>query len=204
MRIIYSHGLDSSANSMKGLLLEDYCAVHHPDIEVVRPDLNLPPAEVFTLLCELVGKSEEPLRQTLLMGSSLGGYFTTLVSNHTGCPAVLLNPSTQPHKSLQRFLQGQPEDIDPDAVIYRATGGWQMTSAHLQWFAEHLLTTVSYPAQVLALIKAGDELLDPTIATDFYRDQGAEVVLQSGGDHRMTDFAELLPILLPKALSLVA
>ncbi|CAM4184612.1 YqiA/YcfP family alpha/beta fold hydrolase [Psychrobacter arenosus] len=203
MKIIYIHGLDSSANSMKGLLLEAYCAVHHPNIEVIRPDLNLPPAAVFKLLCELVSE-KEPTSSTLLMGSSLGGYFTTLVSNHTGCPAVLLNPSTQPHISLQRFLQDQPEDIDSDTVIYQSSGGWEITPAHLAWFAEHQLTAVCHPEKMLAWIKAGDELLNPEVATEFYRQQGVEVILQEGGDHRMTDFAELLPILLPKALDLPA
>lgn len=203
MKIIYIHGLDSSANSMKGLLLKAYCTEHHPNIEVVRPDLNLPPAAVFKLLCELVSE-KEPTSSTLLMGSSLGGYFTTLVSNHTGCPAVLLNPSTQPHISLQRFLQDQPEDIDSDTVIYQSSGGWEITPAHLAWFAEHQLTAVRHPEKVLAWIKAGDELLNPEVATEFYRQQGVEVILQEGGDHRMTDFAELLPILLPKALNLLA
>ena len=203
MKIIYIHGLDSSANSMKGLLLEAYFAEHHPNIEVVRPDLNLPPAAVFKVLCELVGEKEDT-SSTLLMGSSLGGYFTTLVSNHTGCPAVLLNPSTQPHISLQRFLQDQPEDIDSDTVIYQSSGGWEITPAHLAWFAEHRLTAVRHPKKMLAWIKAGDELLNPEVGTEFYRQQGVEVILQEGGDHRMTDFAELLPILLPKALDLLA
>jgi len=203
MKIIYVHGLDSSANSMKGLLLEAYCAEHYPDIEVVRPDLNLPPAEVFELLCELANEQEDKGKTTLLMGSSLGGYFTTLVSNHTGCPAALLNPSTQPHISLQRFLTGQSKDIDSDTVIYQSTGGWQITPTHLTWFADHRLAEVDHPEQVLAWIKAGDELLDATIATDFYREQGVQVILQEGGDHRMTDFAELLPTLLPKALNLL-
>jgi hypothetical protein len=203
MKIIYTHGLDSSANSMKGLLLEAYCAEHHPDIEVVRPDLNLPPAAVFKSLCELIGEKES-ISSTLLMGSSLGGYFTTLVSNHTGCAAVLLNPSTQPHISLQRFLQDQPEDIDSHTVIYQSSGGWQITPTHLAWFADHRLTAVRHPEKVLAWIKAGDELLDPSIATSFYREQGVEVVLQEGGDHRITDFADLLPTLLPKALNLLS
>lgn len=203
MKIIYIHGLDSSANSMKGLLLEAYCAEHHSDIEVVRPDLNLPPAAVFKLLCKLVGEQEQT-SSTLLMGSSLGGYFTTLVSNHTGCAAVLLNPSTQPHISLQRFLQDQPENIDSDTVIYQSSSGWEITPAHLAWFAEHRLTAICHPEKVLAWVKAGDELLDPSIATSFYREQGVEVVLQEGGDHRMTDFADLLPTLLAKALNLLS
>lgn len=64
-----------------------------------------------------------------LSGSSLGGYFASLVSNETGCPAVLLNPSAKPHVSLQRFVNDTVIDSiacddNNDTVIYHATGGW--------------------------------------------------------------------------------
>ena len=193
MKIIYVHGLDSSANSMKGLLLEQYCRQNHPDIEVIRPDLNAPPSDVFQTLVELVSGNID----TVLMGSSLGGYFSSLVSNHTGCPAILLNPSIQPHVSLQRFLKGESPDNE-QSIIYQTAGGWHMSLAHLRWFAEHQLTQIDHPERLLALIKAGDELLNPQIAADFYRSQGVEVILQPGGDHRMTDFELQLPLLMQK------
>lgn len=199
MKIIYVHGLDSTANSVKGQLLEQYCVRHHPETEVIRPDLNLPPDQVFSLLTHKVSEGEN----VLIIGSSLGGYFSSLVSNATGCPALLLNPSTQPHISLQRFLADQAQDIAKDSVVYTTTGGWQVTPAHLDWFAEHRLSEVKYPSRMFALIKAGDELLDPQIAADFYRAQGAEVVVQEGGDHRMTDFESQLPMIMKKAKALI-
>ena len=97
MNLIYIHGLDSDANSTKGLLLENYCQQYHPDITVLRPDLNQSPENVVKYLVSLVenannDKSEhsegahlDPTN-TVLIGSSLGGYFSTLISNHTGCP----------------------------------------------------------------------------------------------------------------------
>ena len=110
MNLIYIHGLDSDANSTKGLLLEKYCQHHHPDITVLRPDLNKSPAQVREQLLSLIDglnnskdeQTESP--NTVLVGSSLGGYFSTLISNQIGCPALLLNPSIQPHVTLQRFL----------------------------------------------------------------------------------------------------
>lgn len=200
MKIIYVHGLDSSANSVKGQLLEQYCEQYYPDIEVVRPDLNLPPSEVFQKLCNLVDND----RQTVLMGSSLGGYFSSLVSNHTGCAAILLNPSTQPHISLQRFMAGRPADVDKDAVIYQTSGGWSITLEHLNWFVEHKLVQVQYPKRLFVLIKEGDELLDAQIAADFYQSQKADVMVQSGGDHRMTDFESQLPMIMSRLSKLVA
>ncbi len=79
MNLIYIHGLDSDANSTKGMLLEKYCQRHHPDINVYRPDLNSAPAQVFEQLVKLLTEfSRED--KTVLIGSSLGGYFPPWVA----------------------------------------------------------------------------------------------------------------------------
>ena len=202
MNIIYIHGLDSDANSIKGRLLDEYCQQNHPEIRVVRPDLNQTPAQVFSYLTDLVTKLGKDAK-TVLIGSSLGGYFSTLVSNATGCPALLLNPSTQPHITLQRFEQAGFDNQNKSDVLYTTTGGWEMTAADLQWFAHHQLLTVHYPNKVAALIKDGDELLDAKLSTAFYREQGAAVILQEGGDHRFSDFAEHLPKVIEMVQQLV-
>lgn len=213
MNLIYIHGLDSDANSTKGMLLEKYCQHHHPDINVLRPDLNKSPQDVFDKLISLV---EEWGRDSkvVFVGSSLGGYFSTLVSNHTGCAALLLNPSTQPHVTLQRFAhdlllnndsnEGQGEDELPkNQILYTTAGGWDITSADLQWFADHQLSEVHYPKKIAVFIKEGDELLNPELSKAFYQQQGSTVILQAGGDHRFSDFGEQLPMVINMLQDLV-
>ena len=200
MNLIYIHGLDSDANSTKGRLLEEYCQQYHPDITVLRPDLNQAPAQVFDHILSLIENAKKQsgniegaaveLTNTVLIGSSLGGYFSTLVSNHTGCPALLLNPSTQPHITLQRFANdaissnsdtsGSKDTSSEDYVLHSTAGGWDITNADLQWFADHPLSTVNYPNKVAVLIKEGDELLDPALSQTFYQAQGAKVTVQTG------------------------
>ena len=213
MNLIYIHGLDSDANSTKGMLLEKYCQHHHPDINVLRPDLNKSPQDVFDKLISLV---EEWGRDSkvVFVGSSLGGYFSTLVSNHTGCAALLLNPSTQPHVTLQRFAhdlllnndsdEGQGEDELPkNQILYTTAGGWDITSADLQWFADHQLSEIHYPKKIAVFIKEGDELLNPELSKAFYQEQGSTVILQAGGDHRFSDFGEQLPMVINMLQDLV-
>ncbi|PJX20624.1 hypothetical protein CAP50_12300 [Psychrobacter sp. L7] len=206
MNIIYIHGLDSDANSIKGSLLEEYCRQYDPDIKVLRPDLNKTPDQVFDQMLSLIDSvaSKNPHDQdTVLVGSSLGGYFATLLSNHTGCPALLLNPSIQPHQTLQRFKYNaetkddgaKDEDAKDEAseVLYTTLGGWRITNADLEWFACHQLSSLNYPKKVVALIKEGDELLNSSLSANFYREQGATVNMQKGGDHRFSDFKTQLP-----------
>ena len=206
MNLIYIHGLDSDANSTKGMLLEKYCQHHHPDINVLRPDLNKSPQDVFDKLISLVEEWGSDSK-VVFVGSSLGGYFSTLVSNHTGCAALLLNPSTQPHVTLQRFAhdlllnndsnEGQGEDKLPkNQILYTTAGGWDITSADLQWFADHQLSEVHYPKKIAVFIKEGDELLSAELSKAFYQQQGASVTVQAGGDHRFSDFGDQLPMVM--------
>ncbi len=200
MNIIYIHGLDSDANSTKGLLLEDYCDKHYPEIKVYRPDLNSAPKQVFEQLVKSVIELNKE-DKTVLVGSSLGGYFSTLVSNHTGCPALLLNPSTQPHVTLQRFanellLESVEDKILDNHILHTTAGGWNITPADLQWFANHQLLSIDYPHKIAVLLKKGDELLNAELSKDFYQSHGATVTVQTGGDHRFTDFSEQLPMVI--------
>ena len=200
MNIIYIHGLDSDANSTKGILLERFCQQHDADISVYRPDLNSAPEQVFEQLVKLVNKLNRE-DKTVLVGSSLGGYFSTLVSNHTGCPALLLNPSTQPHVTLQRFanellLESVEDKILDNHILHTTAGGWNITPADLQWFANHQLLSIDYPHKIAVVLKKGDELLNAELSKDFYQSHGATVTVQTGGDHRFTDFSEQLPMVI--------
>lgn len=207
MNLIYIHGLDSDANAIKALLLEDYCKKYHPDINVYRPDLNQPPQVVFDKLLKLVAALSKD-SSVVLVGSSLGGYFATLVSNETGCSALLVNPSTQPHLTLQRFdsemkADTLTSDFNKDKVIHTTSGGWEITKADLQWFANHQLLAVENPSQIAVMLKQGDELLDANLSAAFYGQQGAKIILQDGGDHRFSDFSEQLPLVLSEIQALV-
>ncbi|MGP9689785.1 YqiA/YcfP family alpha/beta fold hydrolase [Psychrobacter sp. AOP22-C1-C5] len=220
MNLIYIHGLDSDTNSTKGVLLEKYCQQYHPHITVLRPDLNQSPEHVFNHIVSLIenanndkNKNTENAQShssdTILVGSSLGGYFSTLVSNHTGCPALLLNPSTQPHITLQRFADKSVSNdsgkaaLSKDYILHSTAGGWNITNADLQWFASHQLSVVNHPNRVAVLIKEGDELLSPKLAKTFYQEQGAIVTVQAGGDHRFSDFEVQLPMVIKLLQQLV-
>lgn len=220
MNLIYIHGLDSDANSTKGVLLEKYCQLHHPDINVLRPDLNKTPAQVCEQLLSLIkslnnsadkksADKQTELSNTVLIGSSLGGYFSTLISNQIGCPALLLNPSTQPHITLQRFSdnsasnQDSSDESSDNKVLHTTAGGWRITPSDLQWFADHRISQVTSPNKVAVLLKEGDKLLNSELSQAFYEGQGSSVTVQAGGDHRFSDFGEQLPMVIEVLRELV-
>ncbi|UOP05383.1 YqiA/YcfP family alpha/beta fold hydrolase [Conchiformibius kuhniae] len=195
MRLIYLHGLNSDANSKKGQLLHDYCIRNHPEVRVLRPDLNLPPPQVMDLLDSLLAEPEP----TAVVGMSLGGFFALKMHERHACPMVLLNPSIRPDQSLTRFFPCK--NPHADTVGHTTEGGWQLKWADIEWFAANPAPPPQRPERCLLLVQTGDELLDYRKAVAHCA--GARHIIEAGGDHRISDFhtkpAQIVPFLLSGA-----
>lgn len=196
MKIIYLHGLDSSPVAAKALITKEFATQH--GIECVCPDLNIPPSEVISLVGGLIDKD------SILIGSSLGGYYANLLSDLTGTPAILLNPSIRPYLSFLRFLKDNNFDehtLTDDTVIYTSTGGWQIVYGDFAWYKSNLLA-VKHPDLIQVLLKQGDELLDAELTYGFYQQKNAGVLMQAGGDHRISDYEEQVAMIFDWAAAL--
>lgn len=191
MTIIYLHGLDADPNANKAVITANHAKAL--GIDTLRPDLNCPPDDVVAKILALL--QDNP--NAVLVGSSLGGYFATLLSDMTGTPAVLLNPSIRPDLSFTRFLTDNfnGQTLTDDTVIYTTTGGWHIRYGDLAWFEKHRLTTKN-PHKIKVLLKMGDELLDAHATKAFFESCGADIVAQDGGDHRVSDYGEEVRLVL--------
>lgn len=185
MNIIYLHGLDSDPNANKAIITANYAQTL--GIATHRPNLNTSPDDVVKNVLALIKDTPNPV----LIGSSLGGYFATLLSDMTDVPAILLNPSIRPDISFQRFLKSQFEGktLNDDTVIYTTTGGWQIKYQDLAWFESHQLQAKNH-SKIKVLLKMGDELLDANATKTFFENKGVFVLAQDGGDHRMSDYEQ--------------
>lgn len=191
MTIIYLHGLDADPNANKAVITANHAKAL--GIDMLRPDLNCPPDDAVAKILRLI--QENP--NAVLVGSSLGGYFATLLSDMTGTPAVLLNPSIRPDLSFTRFLTDNfdGQTLTDDTVIYITTGGWHIRYGDLAWFEQHRLTAKNAD-KIKVLLKMGDELLDAHATKAFFESRGADIIAQDGGDHRMSDYDEQVGLVL--------
>ncbi|MFZ3192934.1 MAG: YqiA/YcfP family alpha/beta fold hydrolase [Moraxellaceae bacterium] len=191
MQLIYIHGFNSDAQSVKGRMLQDWCAAHRPEILVQRPDLNQPPEKVMALLADLI--AQDP--QTAVVGSSLGGFFATACVAQHGVRAVLVNPSVRPFESFMRYFQ----PFDPmDLVGHVTEGGWAVQREHLEQLRGLFELVPQHPANILVLLKEGDEVLDHRVAAAYYAQDGAQcpMIIEPNGDHFMHDMADKIPLML--------
>ncbi len=183
--LLYLHGFRSSPKSFKAQRMADWLARHHPDITWWCPQLPPSPREAMALVFGELARW--PVERMAVMGSSLGGFYATVVAERTGCRAVLLNPAINPARDLAGYIGDLTSFHDPDDHFYfRPEYVTQL----------RLLTprAITRPERYLAVIAKGDEVLDWREMHARYAD--APTKLLEGSDHALSDFDAHLPDLL--------
>ena len=174
--LLYLHGFRSSPQSAKARAVAQRVQ-QHPDVTWWCPQLPPSPREAMALVAE--GIAGWPLASMAVVGSSLGGFYATWVAARTGCRAVLLNPAVDPARDLHKYIGEQTSWHDPqDHFFFRPEFITELQALECPGQPA--------PAQVLAIIAKGDEVLDWREMQQRY--PGSRIRLLEGGDHALSDF----------------
>lgn len=188
LTVIYIHGFNSSPQSKKAQLLKKYLDNNQlvdDQYTLLIPSLPYAPREAIQSLQCLIEEAGD--QQILLIGSSLGGYYSIwLAEIYKNCCAVLVNPAVYPYRLLQDWL-GENENI------YTAQK-YCLTTEHIDQLEAIDVPVVSDPDRLLLLTQTGDETLDYKEATE--KLLGVEQRVEQGGDHSFVDFEAAIPVAL--------
>lgn len=179
--LLYLHGFRSSPQSFKARRMHAWMQAHRPDVGWWCPQLPPSPLEAIALIEG--GIAGWPRDRMAVVGSSLGGFYATVVAERTGCRAVLLNPAIDPARDLAAYIGEQTAFHDPaERFFFRAE------------FVDELRAmapaAITRPARYFGVFAKGDELLDWREMASRYA--GATVKLLEGSDHALSDFDEHL------------
>lgn len=186
MNIIYLHGFQSSALSIKGQQIKAFCQ-QYTDFQVYLPDLNMPPQQVLTHVSDMIAG----LDQVVLIGSSLGGFYATqLVAKH-GVPAVLINPAMRPWQLFHDLFGSEH-------IPYVVNAEWTLDHTHLDQLQQMALPFVQDADKILVLLQQGDEVLDYREAQRYYSNASHQsmIITEANGKHAMDNFADKIPMAL--------
>jgi predicted esterase YcpF (UPF0227 family) len=180
--LIYLHGFNSSPQSFKARLLHERMIALHRGAEFSCPALDPYPRRAITQLEALIDTARgEPA----LVGSSLGGYYATYLSERHRLRTALINPAVRPYELLAQV-------IGPQRNLY--TGAeYQLTTRHIEELRELEVEMIT-PENYLLVAATGDEALDYRMAVTRYG--GAKQIVVKGGDHGFSDFAHYLDAVL--------
>ncbi|WP_136486075.1 esterase YqiA [Vibrio sp. H11] len=175
--LMYIHGFNSSPLSHKAQVMVQYCATQRPDIKVVVPELPCFPHQAAQHLLQVVEQYRHDY-QIGLVGSSLGGYFSTWLNQQFGFRAVLVNPAVRPYELLVDFLGEQENMYTKQRYV--------LTKAHIDELKALDVATLGQPQDFWLLQQTEDEVLDYRQAVEKF--QAAKQTVEPGGNHSFVDF----------------
>ena len=179
-KIIYVHGFKSSGESEKSKQLREA----FPNHKVVAPNLSADPKQAVRQLHNIIATDPEA---TVIVGTSLGGFYATYIACLYDIPAFVINPSLEPHISLSkqigshtRYGSGEPyefrgEYVDELKSLFDKLHSSEKESQNLHFYLADNDDVVTF-----------DKL-------DSLFPNRAHVKTFSGAGHRFSRFKEILP-----------
>ena len=173
--VLYIHGFSSCGAGQKSTALTDFFGSGSID----APDLPPSPNDAMTLLEHMIDKNH----YSMLVGSSLGGFYATWLAEKFGLKAVLINPSTQPYETLAPYVGWQKRFCDGEVFEFKAV------------YLEQLKQYRAVPeyGSYLVLLQSEDEVLDYRKAKAYY--QNERVIVEYGGNHRFENIEDYLSMI---------
>jgi len=185
--ILYIHGFNSSPLSIKAEQTRQYCHENFPEINFVCPQLATSPNEAISQLECIIESSN---RDTwFLIGSSLGGYFSSYLAHKYQLSAVLVNPAIKPFDLLEDYI-GEQENPYTN-IIYQVTKQHMIDLKTIEQSAPNF--DDEQKNNYLVMVQTGDEVLDYQQAVEKY--QHCRLIVEQGGDHSFIGFEQKLPII---------
>ena len=179
--LLYLHGFRSSPQSAKARRMAEWVEARAPKLTWWCPQLPPSPREAIDLLED--GLRDWPRDRLGIVGSSLGGFYATVLGERFACPTVVLNPAVDPARDLARHIGETTQWHSDDTFFFR--------EAYVDELRAMTPGELAVPSRYFAVIATGDEVLDWREMSGRYR--GAHLRIVEGSDHGLTDFDDHLP-----------
>jgi uncharacterized protein len=173
--LIYIHGFNSSPASFKAQVLKARLEALGRGAEFAAPALPHRPAQAAALLDALAARHPG----AVLIGSSLGGFYATWLSEKHGLKAVLLNPAVRPYELLKDCKGWQQN--------FHTGERYEFTARHLDELRALEVASIT-PARYLLIAATADEVVDYRSAVQRYA--GCRQVVIRGSDHGLREFPD--------------
>ena len=182
--ILYLHGFRSAPASIKARALHRHMEAKGLAHEFWCAQLPVSPRDAIALIEDRIARcrDERPELAPTLVGSSLGGYYTTWLAEKHGLAAVLVNPAVVAPLSLEAW-------VGPQTNLY--------TGEHFEFSSQHIaelraleIPAISRAERYWLLVETGDEVLDYRDAVAKY--VGARQTVLEGGDHGFSRWSDYL------------
>lgn len=181
--ILYIHGWNSYKDARKAVLLKNEIN-SSKNFEVDSITLKSHPKEAIQQLSNYIEDHKEQ-RKVHLIGSSLGGYYATFLSEKYNLKAAMINPAVWAYKIFKNDM-GTNENLNTGEK-YFIDDLWVQS---LQDIFIESITGKNY----LVLLQTGDQTLNYKFAKKYF--EGSNIIIDEGGSHSFENLELKIPEIL--------
>ena len=178
--VLFVHGFNSSPLSIKAQLTKQYLEQYYPSVKFHCPQLATTPKNAIKQLEHYVKSA--PNEKWALIGSSLGGYFSTFLSEVYNLKAVLINPAIKPYELLSDYIGEQINPYTQEVYSIEYSYIQDLVALEKQYIVKN---------NYMVMVQTGDEVLNYQQAVDKFNN--SLVIVQSGGNHSFEHYESMLP-----------
>ena len=181
--ILYIHGWNSYKDARKAVLLKNEINPSK-NFEVDSITLKSHPKEAIQQLSNYI-EDHKVQRKVHLIGSSLGGYYATFLSEKYNLKAAMINPAVWAYKIFKNDM-GTNENLNTGEK-YFIDDLWVQS---LQDIFVESITGKNY----LVLLQTGDQTLNYKFAKKYF--EGSNIIIDEGGSHSFENLELKIPEIL--------
>jgi predicted esterase YcpF (UPF0227 family) len=182
--LVYLHGFRSSPNSTKAVMTGEAVSAlstSNHTYEWYCPQLLASPKESMEMVIKHIDQSKAD--RIVIIGSSLGGFYTNYLAEKYQCKGVALNPAVYAARELEPHVGMM--------TAYDSEEPFDFKAEYIDELRALQVNTISDPKRYFLIAAKGDELLDWKEMVAFY--PGAKQLVLEGSDHGIADYAKHLP-----------
>ena len=189
MKIAYIHGFQSSSKAKKATILNTVISKDFKDISFIAPDFPDNFQKALSSLEDFVEKSLKE-DELCLVGSSLGGFLSILLSMKYNLKVALVNPCLYASKFCldNKIIGVELENFDTHNKFL-------VTQDDIEFIKTKEATLKDFDqSKAIVFLQTGDEVLDYTYSQNFFK--GCEVLVREGGCHGYDGFEKEVPTII--------
>jgi predicted esterase YcpF (UPF0227 family) len=187
-RFLYLHGFKSSPSSLKAQQMLKFFSDQNATAQIYSPQLPPEPAQAIELCEKWITQEieERGVHNVIVVGSSLGGYYASWLTEKFGVKSILINPAIKPYNLLDKYL-GTNKNYHDDSTF-------ELTHEHMYELKALDVARLKRANKYMLMVQTGDETLDYRQAAAIYRQSCCYI--EAGGSHGFDHFEQQIPALI--------
>lgn len=182
--LVYLHGFRSSPNSSKAMMTGEAVRALSCEDNVYEwycPQLLASPKESMEMVIKHIDQSHSD--RIVIIGSSLGGFYTNYLTEKYQCKGIALNPAVYAARELEPHVGMM--------TAYDSNEPFDFKTEYIDELRALQVNSITEPERYFLIAAKGDELLAWKEMVAFY--SGAKQLVLEGSDHGIADYANHLP-----------